>query len=305
MNPPPAWDFRGECLVLSGGARGIGAALVRHFAGCGAEVLFGDVDRIGAHQLREELAAEGRAVHFLETDFARADAWEQLRTEAERLDLHPSLVVSNVGIGLNSPVETTSVEAFDRLVQINLRSAWLAARDFGPHLRRRPGSSLLLLGSVMANFGHPGQAVYATVKSALSGLLRSLCVEFGPHGVRVNMLVPGYIIIEPPPPYRDVVPPELWTEFYRRFGVQAASGNKPVQPLAFWGEPADVAQAASFLHSTAARYITGAELRVDGGLLCQSPIRPGTGNDAWDWTGEMNDWLTRHGIPLPRTGTAA
>lgn len=292
----PIWDFRGDGLIISGGARGIGAEMVRHFSRHGADVLFGDIDTIGARQLCEELAGEGRRVHFLEVDFAMADAWERLREEAVRLSLRPSLVVSNVGIGLNLSTEETSVEMFDRLAHANLRSAWLAARDFGPQLRQTPGSSLLLVGSVMASFGHPGHTLYATFKSALSGLLRSLCTELSPQGVRVNLLVPGYILNDPPPLYRQTVPAELWVEFHRRFGAEVAEKNPPVQPLAFWGEPRDIAQAASFLHSPAARYITGIELRVDGGLLCQSPIKTGSGNEAWIWTQEMTAWLRERGI---------
>jgi len=288
-------------MVLSGGARGIGAEMVRHFSRCGADVLFGDIDTIGARQLCEELMAEGRRAHFLEVDFATANAWERLREEAFRLSLRPSLVVSNVGVGLNASTEETSVDTFDLLAHVNLRSAWLAARDFGPQLRQRPGSSLLLIGSVMASIGQPGNTLYATFKSALPGLLRSLCTELSPNGVRVNLLVPGYILNDPPPLYRKIVPPVLWGEFHRRFGAKAAERNPPVQPLAFWGEPADIAQAASFLHSPAARYITGIELRVDGGLLCQSPLKAGSGNDGWSWTEEMKAWLREKRVSLPAT----
>jgi gluconate 5-dehydrogenase len=148
----------------------------------------------------------------------------------------------------------------------------------------------------MASFGHQGYSLYATSKAALSGLLRSLCVEFSPAGVRVNLIVPGYILNDPPSLYRAVLPPELWGEFHRRFSREAAAGNPPVQPLSFWGEPEDIAQAASFLHSPAARYITGIELRVDGGLLCQTPIREESGNEAWKWSDEMRQWLAEHGV---------
>jgi len=295
----PAWNFHGECLVISGGARGIGAGLVRHFHRCGAEVLFGDTDTVGARQLCEELNTEDRKVHFVETDFSSPGAWTHMKEVVEQRDLHPSLVISNVGIGSHALTEEITEETYDRILSVNLRSAWLAAREFVSFLRQRKGSSLLFIGSVMAHFGMSGHSLYSASKSALSGLLQSLCVEFAPWGIRVNMLVPGYILNDPPFFYRQIVPPEYWTEFFRRFGPQMALANPPVQPLPFWGSEEDIAQAASFLHSPAARYITGAELRVDGGLLCQSPIRPGTGNEAWAWTPDMKQWLTDHALPLP------
>lgn len=287
---PIRWDFSGDCVVVSGGARGIGAGLVSHFACSGATVIFGDVDTVGAAELVRELG--DLPVHFVEVDFSQADAWPKLLTHAEAKGLSPNLVISNVGIGHYGPVEQTTVEAFDRVFHTNVRSAWLAARTFGETLAKNHGS-LILVGSVMASFGMEGQSLYSASKAALSGLLRNLCVEYGPKGVRVNMIVPGYIINDPPSTYRKEILPALWREFHRRFSKDAAEANPPVQPLPFWGEPDDIAQAASFLHSQAARYITGAELRIDGGLLCQAPIRPNTGNQSWQWTPEMRDWLSQ------------
>ncbi|HWL51661.1 MAG TPA: SDR family oxidoreductase [Chthoniobacteraceae bacterium] len=302
---PPLWDFSGECVIVSGGARGIGAGIVAHFARHGAEVIFGDIDRTGAEELCATLKTEKLEVHFVESDFAAPDAWLPLRAEAERLRLHPSLVIPNAGIASPEPLETSSAETFDRLIAVNLRSAWLAARDFGPLLRQRSGASLVLVGSVMARFGTPGNALYTASKAALSGLLRSLCAGLSPGGVRVNMVVPGYILNDPPNLYRPVVPPALWRAFHARFGHAAAEANPLLQPLPSWGEPEDIAQAISFLHSPAARYITGVELPVDGGLLTRSPITPGRGNEGWRWTGEMQQWLRQQGVDLPDETAAA
>lgn len=294
----PLWNFKGEGVLISGGARGIGAGTVRHFARHGAEVLFGDIDAIGAAQLCEELKAEGYAAHFLEADFGEINAWPRLRKEAERLNIQPSLVVSNTGLGAKECVEGGRIETFDQLMDVNVRSAWLAARELGPVLRQRPGASLILVGSVMAHFGTPEYSIYSTTKAALSGLLRNLCVELQP--VRVNMILPGFIINDPPGPYRQEVPLHLWNAFHARFGPAAAEANPLVQPLSFWGQPDDIAQAIGFLHSPAARYITGAELKVDGGLLCQSPIPKGSGNEAWKWTDEMRQWLKEHAESGPQ-----
>lgn len=288
-----------ECVIVSGGARGIGAAIVRHYARHGATVLFGDTDTVGAHQLQESLQQEGFPdVYFEEIDFSAPEAWLQVRKALEQSKLRPSLLVANAGAGHSEQITSTPVETFDTLLALNTRSPWLAARDIGPLLAQTKGASMVLIGSVMASFGHPGHSIYTTAKAALAGLLRSLCVELAPDGIRVNMVTPGYILNDPPPLYRHSIPRELWNEFHARFGAAAALSNPPTQPLRFWGEPTDIAEAVAFLHSPAARYISGAELRVDGGLLCQTPIVAGTGNDSWVWTPEMREWLADHDITV-------
>ncbi len=292
----PVWDFRGECLLLSGGAHGIGAGVVRHFARCGAEVLFADVDTVGAGQLVEALAAEGHPVHFLEADFTSPEAWAQMRAEAERLGLRPSVVMANVGIGHNEPLGETRVETYDRLLAGNLRSAWLAARELAGPLRERGGGSLLLVGSVMAQFGTPGHVLYGAAKAGLIGLTTSLAVELAPE-IRVNLIVPGFILNGPPGPLSEVVPRDAWWAFHERFGAEVARADPPLQPLPVWGAPEDIAQAASYLHT--ARYVTGTALRVDGGLLCQTPIRPTSENAPWEWTDAMRAWLRERGLPEP------
>lgn len=298
MTPPssaalPEWHFHGQGVIISGGARGIGAGLVKQFARSGATVLFGDIDTIGAMELCAELAAEQHPVHFIEADFTTAGAWPLLRDAAQRLGLPPHLVIANVGISVDEPLEESTLATYERILNANTRSAWLAAHTFGPALRKTHGASLLLIGTVMTHFGTPGYSLYATSKAALSGLLRSLCVEYAPDGVRVNMIVPGFIINDPPAPFREEIPPPLWRDFHAHFGRELAASNPLAQPIPTWGQPADIAQAACFLHSPAARHITGVELPVDGGLLCQTPIPPSTGNAAWQWTEAMREWVRR------------
>lgn len=154
---------------------------------------------------------------------------------------------------------------------------------------------MVLIGSVMAHFGYAGHTLYTTSKAALSGLLKALTVELGSHGIRVNMIVPGYILNDPPALYRNAIPPHLWRDFHERFAEDFTGANQPQQPLPFWGLPEDIAQAVSFLHSSAARYITGVELPVDGGLLCQTPIQRSS-NDEWAWTPAMKEWLAERGL---------
>lgn len=308
MNQPasgqPLWNFSGHCVALSGGARGIGAGIVRLFARSGATVLFGDVDAVGSEQLIRELGHDGERVHFVEADFSKADAWPQMLIAAAERELQPNLVVANVGVTVQQPLEAISADDYEWILNSNLRSAWLAGQTFAPTLRRQTGSSLVLIGSVMARFGTPNCALYATTKAALSGLLKSFCVELASAGTRVNMVVPGYIVNDPPGFYRQHIPSGLWRAFHEEFAQQFTQANPPVQPLATWGVPEDIAQAVAFLHSPAARYITGIELPVDGGLLCQTPIRPGTGNESWGWTPEMLEWLTARGIRIESQSSA-
>ncbi len=288
-----AWDFRGQCALVSGGARGIGAAIVRRLAASGADVVFGDTDSVGGRELTAELGGHAR---FVAADFGEAGAWPALLQDAASAGWAPSLVVANVGINPPGRVEEFSLEVCDRVLRTNQRSMWLAAHDTVPALRRRPGSSLLFTSSVMARFGSHRASPYIMTKAAISGLVKSLCVELAPDGIRVNAILPGYIQIDPPHYFRERLPRALWDEFFAVFRDHFLRRAGSIQPLALAGSPEDIAQAVCFLHSDAARFISGTELVVDGGLLCQSPIAPGRGDDAQGLTPEMTAWFKAKGI---------
>lgn len=299
MNDPIPWNFSGQSVLLTGGARGIGAAIVRRMTQCGAFVAFADTDEAGGLQLAEEVRSTGGRVQFLPVDAADERVWLDLANAAEAAGAKPSLVIPNAGIGIAGKIESLGLKDFETVTQVNLRSAWLAAQQTAKDLEASGNGSLILIGSVMASFGSEDYSLYTMTKAALEGLLHSLVVEFGPRNIRVNLIHPGFIQVDPPELYRSHLPRGLWREFHEEFGAALRLIPARFQPLRRCGVPDDIAEAVCFLHSASAPFISGASLRIDGGLLDQSPIRPGDGIPAFTWTQPMRNWLAAKGVPPP------
>lgn len=234
----------GRRALVTGGARGIGAAIVRAFADHGADVLVADVEQ-------GELACP---------DAGSAGSIAQLtwdvRTECppELIDHRPDVLVNNVGHFLQPPHAFASNEPslWDELHEINLGHVLRLTRAVLPGMAERGGGSIINLTSVEAHRAIPGQTVYSAYKAALMQFTRSLSAEVGPSGIRVNAIAPD-LIESVQVPYETLVPQEdraLWPTW---------------SPLGGPGQPEDVAGVALFLASDLSRFVTGGTIHVDGG----------------------------------------
>ncbi|MCU1455019.1 MAG: family oxidoreductase [Acidimicrobiales bacterium] len=247
--------LEGKVAVISGGARGIGAAMVRRFAAEGAKVLIADrrVDQ------GEELAAEvGEAAAYHELDVASESGWDALVDDVTDRWGGIDVLVNNAGINRVGPLVDCTLDTFRMVLDVNLVGTFLgiraAARSMGP----RGGGSIINLSSPQGVEGREGMAAYTASKFGIRGLTRTAAIELGPLGIRVNGLIPG--------PIRTAMTDRRdWTEDdYRR-----AYGG---YPLGRRGEPEEVAAAAAFLASEDAAYCTGSDLVVDGGVLAGKPL---------------------------------
>jgi NAD(P)-dependent dehydrogenase (short-subunit alcohol dehydrogenase family) len=239
--------FDGQVVVVTGGASGIGAACARRFADEGASVVVADVDEERGAALTASIAGE-RAV-YARCDVARQSDWQALRelvlARWNRLDvLH-----SNAFIQASAPAHELDEVVWDRMLDVNLKAAYLGAKTFVDLLAQANGS-IVLTSSVNAYVGRPGRPAYAASKAGLAALGRQLAVEYGPE-VRTNTVVAGAIRT---PPW-DAVP----EEHHARTAGATAAGRL--------GEPEEVAAAVAFLASREASYITGVDLVVDGGWM--------------------------------------
>jgi 3-oxoacyl-[acyl-carrier protein] reductase len=232
--------------LVTGGARGIGAAVSRELAAAGARVA---VNYRSGTEVAETLAGEigGTAIQGDVADPQQVAALVE-RAESE---LGPvDILVANAGLTRDTLLVRMSDEEWDEVIDTNLRGVFNACRAVARGMLKRRSGAIVTLTSVVGLHGNPGQTNYAASKAGIVGFTKSLAKELGSRGVRVNAIAPGYISTE----LTEVLPEELR-------GV--ILDNTPLGRL---GDPEDVARCVRFLCSEEARFVTGAVLQVDGGL---------------------------------------
>lgn len=239
-------SLEGKVALVTGGSRGIGAAISRELARAGARVA---VNYRSGSDAAEAVAAEidGLAVGANVGDPAEAQALVA-GVEAELGDV--DVLVNNAGVTRDTLIARMSDEDWDEVIATNLRGAFNTCRAVSRKMLRRRAGSIVNLTSVVGIHGNPGQANYAASKGGIIGMTKALARELGTRGVRVNAVAPGYISTE----LTNVLSEEI------RGTILANT------PLGHLGEPEDVAAAVRFLASDAAAFVTGEVLLVDGGL---------------------------------------
>lgn len=244
-------DLQQKTVFVSGGATGIGAAIVTAFAGQGADIHFVDVNQAAGEELSASLLADGcKKPEFLCCDVTDDDALCEAIDRAAENGL--DVLVNNAANDTRHSVAEVGPEFWKTCVDINLRHQFVAAQRAFVHMKARGTGSIVNFGSVAPRLGVRDLSVYSTCKAAIKGLTRSLAREFGTDGVRVNSIVPGAILTP-----RQL---ELWIspEDEERLLADQCLHRRLV------GE--DVAEMALFLASDVSSACTSQEFVVDGGL---------------------------------------
>jgi NAD(P)-dependent dehydrogenase (short-subunit alcohol dehydrogenase family) len=253
-----ARSLAGEIAIVTGGSRGIGKAIVERFARDGASVVFcGRDDAVGRAAL-EELAEHGD-VAFLCADVAsEADVTALLNACLDRFG-PPTILVNNAGVNANYDATEMTEDEWDRFFAIDLKAAWLASKHVLPHMKRAGRGAIVNVSSLHGFATLDGFFPYAAAKSGLIGLTRSLALDYGPHGIRVNVVAPGFVRTR------------LVQESIDRADDRAAAEAAMVRGVALKriGDPHEIASVVRFLASDEASYVTGASLLVDGGLTAR------------------------------------
>ena len=250
----------GKVAIITGGARGMGAATVRLFVAEGARVAIADVLDEAGSALAAELGANARFHHLDVTSEAN---WSDLVSRVET-DFGPvDVLVNNAGVLLFKTLLQTSLEDYRRVLEVNLVGEFLGIKAVAPGMVARGRGSIVNISSVDGMKGANGLGAYASSKWGVRGLTKVAAMELGHKGVRVNSVHPGGV--DTAMTNYEGTPREEVSERFRHIPLQRIAG------------PEEVARASLFLASDEASYMAGAELVVDGGMTTGQyyPLFPG------------------------------
>jgi 3-oxoacyl-[acyl-carrier protein] reductase len=248
-------DLSGKTAVVTGGARGIGAAISLLYASAGAKVVIGYLpipqDVEGARAVKERINAEGGTCICVEADITSPEQMEALaRTCANDLG-GIDILVNSAGFTRAAGVEQLTVDAWRQGIEVNLSGAYIATRAVVPQMISRKQGRIIYIGSAGSITGGGGSASYSAAKAGINGLVRALSKELAPRGITVNAILPAIIETDL---LRDRQPdPARRQEYTKRI------------PVGRLGQPEDVAYMALFLATPLSGYITGQNIIVDGG----------------------------------------
>jgi NAD(P)-dependent dehydrogenase (short-subunit alcohol dehydrogenase family) len=241
--------FSGSVVAVTGGARGIGAATVGAFSEAGARVASLDLD--------PENAAGATVVERCDVSSPDqvAEAFSSIEAQLGPVDV----LVNNAGVNAAFDPVSMSVDEWETFFAVDLRSMWLCARAVLPRMRERGGGSIVNVASIQATLTQAGTFPYAAAKAGVLGLTKSLALEEGPFGIRVNAVSPGYTRTR-------LVADRLEATGDSEAAERAIAAKHALGRIA---EPEEVASMIVVLASPLASFVTGANVAVDGGLGCR------------------------------------
>lgn len=244
-------SLQGRTVFVSGGASGIGASFVEHFHAQGARVGFVDVDAGAAERLLARLDGAAPAPHFVAADVCDLDALRDALAQVRSACGPVGVLVNNAASDRRHRVEEVTPEFWDHCMHVNLRHQFFAAQAVVDDMAALGGGSIVNLGSISWMIKGAGYPAYATCKAAIHGLTRSLARDLGPRNIRVNALVPGWVMTERQ--RATWVTPEAEREIDAQ---QCLPGRL---------QPDDIARAALFLAADDSRLCTAQSFVVDAG----------------------------------------
>ena len=248
MNVPNS-SLAGKTALVTGGSRGIGAAIVRRLASEGVAVAFTyAASSAAANELVADIAANGGTAVAIRADSAEPAEVQAAVAQAVQRFGRLDILANNAGIIGSGTVDTFPLADFDRILAVNVRAVFVAVQAALPHMGE--GGRIVITGSVVADrTGVAGAAAYRMSKAAVAGLTRGMARDLGPRGITVNVVQPG-------PTETDIVSDESVREWLR-----------PMMALGRMGSSDEVASLVAYLARPEASFITGAALNGDGGYL--------------------------------------
>jgi 3-oxoacyl-[acyl-carrier protein] reductase len=253
-------DLKDKVTIVTGAGRGIGNEIARTFAAEGAIVVITDVRQDLLDQATADWQRNGWKGQRLKSDVSSGDECRAAAAAVEREFGRIDVLINNAGITRDAQLvkwrdgEVASLltnAAFDAVIDVNLKGPFYCTRAVAPHMIRQQGGVILTASSIVGLYGNFGQTNYAAAKAAVISMTRTWARELGRYGIRVNAVAPGFIA----------------TDMVKAMPEHVREGMVGHTPLGRMGEPRDVAEAYAWLASPAARFVHGAVLSVDGGLV--------------------------------------
>jgi 2-deoxy-D-gluconate 3-dehydrogenase len=250
-----SFSLAGRRALVTGASRGLGRAMALAVASAGAGVVCASSRRGGTEATTGAIRAGGATAWEVYADLADRDAVLAMADEAERLAGPIDILVNNAGTIRRYPAAAYPAEAWDDVLRTNLDATFFLAQRIGREMVARRAGKIINVASLLSFSGGVNVPAYTASKHAVAGLTKALANEWGPHGVQVNAIAPGYFVTDN-------------TQALRDDAARAAEIRSRI-PAGRWGEPEDLNGAVVFLASSASDYVNGHVLVVDGGWMAR------------------------------------
>ncbi|PWU17014.1 MAG: cyclopentanol dehydrogenase [Candidatus Rokuibacteriota bacterium] len=246
----------GKVALISGGARGQGAAEARLFVREGAHVVFGDILDDDGKKLEAEIRGSGGDATYVHLNVTREDDWRAAVTTAVQTYGKLNVLVNNAGILIRAKIEETTEAEWDRIMAVNVKGVFLGTKCALPAMRQTGGGSIINISSTAGLVGSPGEtAAYTATKGAVRLFTKATAIQHAKDNIRSNSVHPGPIATDM---IKDILDnTAAWAERLRRL------------PMGRVGTPDDVAFGVLYLASDESSYVTGSELVIDGGTTAE------------------------------------
>ena len=252
MNPDSLFDLTGKVAIVTGGNGGLGLGMALGLAGAGANIVVAARDQAKTEQALQQIKALGVSDLGLKVDVAQeSDVGRMVAQTMEALG-RVDILVNNAGISGRKQPQELSADEWDRVVDVNLRSVFLASKEVHPHMKEQGGGKIINIGSMFSLFGSDWVSPYSASKGGVVQLTKSLAVAWAADNIQVNAILPGWFMTD------------LTESIPERDPARYQLINQRI-PAERWGDPEELQGPVVFLAGSASDYVTGAVLTVDGG----------------------------------------
>ena len=244
--------LKGKTALITGASQGIGKEIAYRYERAGADIAFTYISSKDiTHELEEELTVRGVKCKGYRVNAADHDATHEMVADVIKHFGRIDVLINNAGITDDSLLLRMSEESWDKVIGVNLKSCFNTTKAVLPYMIKQRSGSIINISSVVGIKGNAGQANYAASKAGVIGFTKSVALEYGSRGIRCNAIAPGFIE----------------TEMTEKLDPKKVQEWRDQIPLRRGGNTDDVAEAAMYLGSDLAGYVTGQVLQVDGGML--------------------------------------